>query len=163
MPNTAHHTLPPPCACLLAAAVSCAAHSQTDPPPIPFPNPYPSGHGDGAAAAPAPPAAAVVRCEWPPCASGAWPAVASAAAHGLRLVAVDCSSPTARSACVQVTPMKFHVAGTMAAAGLAAERGWAINIGGGMHHASSNEGGGCVRQRGPVCALGWWQGVRVAA
>lgn len=32
----------------------------------------------------------------------------------------------------------------MLAAGLALERGWAINLGGGMHHASSDAG------------MGWW-------
>lgn len=34
----------------------------------------------------------------------------------------------------QITPMKYHVGGTMLAAALAFERGWAINVGGGMHH-----------------------------
>ncbi|EFJ48813.1 hypothetical protein VOLCADRAFT_59975 [Volvox carteri f. nagariensis] len=41
-----------------------------------------------------------------------------------------------------VAPMKLHVGGTMLATGLALERGWAINIGGGMHHASSSRGMG---------------------
>ena len=31
--------------------------------------------------------------------------------------------------------MRFMVAGTVLAAALAVERGWAINLGGGMHHA----------------------------
>ncbi|MEW5316551.1 MAG: hypothetical protein WDW38_007918 [Sanguina aurantia] len=43
-----------------------------------------------------------------------------------------------------VTPLKLHVAGTVLAAGLAMQHGWAINLGGGMHHASSTEG------------MGWW-------
>ncbi|KAF5826299.1 hypothetical protein DUNSADRAFT_3707 [Dunaliella salina] len=38
--------------------------------------------------------------------------------------------------------MKYHAAGTMLAAGLAIERGWAINLGGGMHHACANSGMG---------------------
>ncbi|GIL78729.1 hypothetical protein Vretimale_366 [Volvox reticuliferus] len=41
-----------------------------------------------------------------------------------------------------VTPMKFHVGGTILATGLALERGWAINLGGGMHHASASHGMG---------------------
>lgn len=32
--------------------------------------------------------------------------------------------------------------GTVLSAKLAKERGWAINIGGGFHHCSANEGGG---------------------
>ncbi len=38
----------------------------------------------------------------------------------------------------------------MLAAGLALERGWAINLGGGMHHASSDAG------------MGWWVAGRQA-
>lgn len=35
--------------------------------------------------------------------------------------------------------------GSILAAKLAKERGWAINVGGGFHHCSANEGGGfCV-------------------
>lgn len=41
-----------------------------------------------------------------------------------------------------VKPMKYMVAGTMLAAALAIERGWSINIGGGMHHAYSGGGAG---------------------
>lgn len=41
-----------------------------------------------------------------------------------------------------ISPMKHHVGGTMLAAGLALQYGWAINLGGGMHHASRSEGGG---------------------
>jgi hypothetical protein len=36
--------------------------------------------------------------------------------------------------------MRMHVGGTMLTVGLAAQRGWAINIGGGMHHASHDNG-----------------------
>ncbi|GMH44984.1 hypothetical protein BSKO_12941 [Bryopsis sp. KO-2023] len=41
-----------------------------------------------------------------------------------------------------MVPMRFHVAGTMLAALMAVEKGWAINLGGGMHHACHNEGMG---------------------
>ena len=41
-----------------------------------------------------------------------------------------------------ITPMKVMVGGTILAAALAIEFGWAINIGGGMHHAHSSNGGG---------------------
>ncbi|GLC37260.1 hypothetical protein PLESTB_001142700 [Pleodorina starrii] len=41
-----------------------------------------------------------------------------------------------------VWPMKLHVGGTILATGLALERGWAINLGGGMHHASASHGMG---------------------
>ncbi|GLI64246.1 hypothetical protein VaNZ11_007445, partial [Volvox africanus] len=41
-----------------------------------------------------------------------------------------------------VMPMKLHVGGTILATGLALERGWAINLGGGMHHASASHGMG---------------------
>jgi histone deacetylase 11 len=41
-----------------------------------------------------------------------------------------------------VTPMRYHAAGTMLATALAVERGWAVNIGGGMHHAHHAGGGG---------------------
>jgi histone deacetylase 11 len=39
-------------------------------------------------------------------------------------------------------PFRFQTAGTIMAGKLAMERGWAINIGGGFHHCSSNSGGG---------------------
>ena len=39
-------------------------------------------------------------------------------------------------------PGRMHVGGTMLALGLALERGWAVNIGGGMHHASADRGMG---------------------
>jgi len=38
--------------------------------------------------------------------------------------------------------MRFQVGGSVAAARMALDRGWAINIGGGFHHASSRAGGG---------------------
>ena len=41
-----------------------------------------------------------------------------------------------------VAPMKVHVSGTMLATALAIQEGWAINIGGGMHHAHAESGGG---------------------
>jgi len=44
-----------------------------------------------------------------------------------------------------LTPMLYHVGGTIVAAEAALVYGWAINLGGGMHHASSTRGGGwCV-------------------
>lgn len=39
-------------------------------------------------------------------------------------------------------PLRLHAAGTILAAGLAYERGWAINVGGGMHHACRDQGAG---------------------
>ncbi|KAI8476068.1 MAG: hypothetical protein J3K34DRAFT_516972 [Monoraphidium minutum] len=39
-------------------------------------------------------------------------------------------------------PMRTHVAGTVLAAALAVERGWAVNIGGGLHHGHSTDGSG---------------------
>lgn len=39
-------------------------------------------------------------------------------------------------------PMATMAGGSMLGAALAMERGWAINLGGGMHHASHNDGGG---------------------
>lgn len=39
-------------------------------------------------------------------------------------------------------PMRYMVGGTMLAAALAIEHGWAINLGGGMHHAWHADGGG---------------------
>lgn len=44
-----------------------------------------------------------------------------------------------------LTPMRMQVRGTVLAGELAIKHGWAINLGGGMHHASYNHGGGwCV-------------------
>nr|XP_018916208.1 PREDICTED: histone deacetylase 11 [Bemisia tabaci] len=39
-------------------------------------------------------------------------------------------------------PMRFQVGGSVLAGELAIHRGWSINIGGGFHHCSGNEGGG---------------------
>ncbi|GAB6030865.1 Histone deacetylase 11 [Chamberlinius hualienensis] len=39
-------------------------------------------------------------------------------------------------------PFRFQTGGTVLAAKLALERGWAINIGGGFHHCSAERGGG---------------------
>ncbi|XP_024021818.1 histone deacetylase 2 isoform X2 [Morus notabilis] len=39
-------------------------------------------------------------------------------------------------------PFRNQVGGTILAAKLAKERGWAINVGGGFHHCSGNKGGG---------------------
>ena len=39
-------------------------------------------------------------------------------------------------------PLRYQTGGTILAAKLALDRGWAINIGGGFHHCSRSEGGG---------------------
>jgi histone deacetylase 11 len=39
-------------------------------------------------------------------------------------------------------PMRLMVGGTLLAAALAVTRGWAINLGGGMHHAHHADGSG---------------------
>lgn len=39
-------------------------------------------------------------------------------------------------------PMLYHMGGSLLAALAALEHGWAINLGGGFHHASHNDGGG---------------------
>lgn len=39
-------------------------------------------------------------------------------------------------------PFRYQTAGTVLAAGLALEHGWAVHLGGGFHHASSRRGGG---------------------
>lgn len=41
-----------------------------------------------------------------------------------------------------INPMKAHVGGTVLAVGLAVVHGWAINLGGGMHHAHWEDGAG---------------------
>jgi histone deacetylase 11 len=41
-----------------------------------------------------------------------------------------------------LAPMKFMAGGTLAAGALALERGWAVKLGGGMHHAHFDDGGG---------------------
>jgi acetoin utilization deacetylase AcuC-like enzyme len=54
------------------------------------------------------------------------------------------ATTSAESARVTLTMprRRMHVGGSMLAAGLALERGWAINLGGGMHHASADQGMG---------------------
>lgn len=42
----------------------------------------------------------------------------------------------------EVLVFKFQVGGSILAAKLAKERGWAINVGGGFHHCSAEKGGG---------------------
>jgi histone deacetylase 11 len=39
-------------------------------------------------------------------------------------------------------PMRLHVGGSVVAAGLAVAHGWAVNLGGGMHHAHREDGAG---------------------
>ncbi len=39
-------------------------------------------------------------------------------------------------------PFRYHTGGSILAAKLALERGWAINLGGGFHHCSAEQGGG---------------------
>ncbi|UJR13386.1 hypothetical protein I4U23_000402 [Adineta vaga] len=39
-------------------------------------------------------------------------------------------------------PLRYQTGGTILAGKLALERGWAINVGGGFHHCSSDQGGG---------------------
>lgn len=41
-----------------------------------------------------------------------------------------------------LAPMRTHTAGTVLAAALAIERGWAVNIGGGLHHGHAEDGSG---------------------
>lgn len=41
-----------------------------------------------------------------------------------------------------VTPMFYHAGGTILAGELAADKGWAINLGGGAHHAHANDASG---------------------
>jgi histone deacetylase 11 len=48
-------------------------------------------------------------------------------------------------------PMRYATGGTVLGARLALEHGWAINLGGGYHHAKDNEGGGfCVYADAPL-------------
>lgn len=57
-----------------------------------------------------------------------------------------------------LTPMKYATGGTILGAQLAVERGWAINLGGGYHHAKSCEGGGfCVYADIPIAIHKLWQ------
>jgi histone deacetylase 11 len=41
-----------------------------------------------------------------------------------------------------VTPMFYHAGGTILAGELAAQKGWAMNLGGGAHHAHANDASG---------------------
>lgn len=41
-----------------------------------------------------------------------------------------------------VTPISYHTGGTILAGELAADKGWAINLGGGAHHAHANDASG---------------------
>lgn len=41
-----------------------------------------------------------------------------------------------------LSPFRKQVGGTILAAKLAVERGWAINVGGGFHHCTAERGGG---------------------
>ena len=51
-----------------------------------------------------------------------------------------------------LTPMRRAVGGTIRACRLAQERGLAVNLGGGFHHAGPERGGGfCVYADGPPC------------
>jgi histone deacetylase 11 len=51
-------------------------------------------------------------------------------------------------------PMRWATGGTVLACRLALERGLAVNLGGGYHHASGNRGGGfCVYADGPLALL----------
>lgn len=50
-------------------------------------------------------------------------------------------------------PFRYHVGGTMLAAGLSLEFGWSINIGGGMHHARYNDGDGWCAYSDLILAL----------
>ncbi|XP_026751657.1 histone deacetylase 11 [Galleria mellonella] len=44
--------------------------------------------------------------------------------------------------CAYLKPMRLQTGGSVLAGKLALERGWAINVGGGFHHCSSDKGGG---------------------
>ncbi len=52
-----------------------------------------------------------------------------------------------------VTPLKYQVAGTVLALGIALERGWAIHLGGGMIHGSYNRGAGWCPYDDVSCAI----------
>lgn len=55
-------------------------------------------------------------------------------------------------------PMRYATAGTVLGAQLALEKGWAINLGGGYHHAKGNEGGGyCVYVDIPLAIHTLWK------
>lgn len=55
-------------------------------------------------------------------------------------------------------PMEWAAAGTVRAVQLALERGWAINIGAGYHHAAPSRGeGGCIFSDVPIALQVAWQ------
>lgn len=57
-----------------------------------------------------------------------------------------------------LNPMKYATGGTILGAQLALKRGYSINLGGGYHHAKSNEGGGfCVYADIPLAIRKLWQ------
>ena len=57
-----------------------------------------------------------------------------------------------------LNPMKLATGGTIEAAKLALKHGWAINLGGGYHHAKSDSGGGfCVYADIPIAVNQLWK------
>jgi histone deacetylase 11 len=55
-------------------------------------------------------------------------------------------------------PMRYATSGTVLGAQLALKKGWAINLGGGFHHAKGNEGGGfCVYADIPLAVHTLWK------
>ncbi|KAK6752996.1 hypothetical protein RB195_012544 [Necator americanus] len=60
-------------------------------------------------------------------------------------VPIACLIPTCITDKYFLKRMRYQCGGTVAACGLALERGWAVNLGGGFHHAHRSFGGGfCV-------------------
>jgi hypothetical protein len=57
-----------------------------------------------------------------------------------------------------LTSMRYATGGTILGAQLALQNGWAINLGGGYHHAKNNEGGGfCVYADAPLALTTLWE------
>ena len=57
-----------------------------------------------------------------------------------------------------LVPMKYAVGGTIEAAKLALQYGWAINLAGGYHHAKADKGeGGCVYADIPIAIKKLWE------
>jgi len=57
-----------------------------------------------------------------------------------------------------LNPMKLATGGTIQAAKLALKHGWAINLGGGYHHAKSDQGGGnCCYADIPIAVYKLWE------
>jgi histone deacetylase 11 len=77
--------------------------------------------------------------------------------------AVDCGYLLALLPCnvlkkLLLRPMEWAAAGTVLAAQLALEYGWAINIGAGYHHAAASKGeGGCIFSDVPIALQVLWQ------